>query len=126
MKRLALLAVALLAGCAPARPSAEAGGNLYQANGCVSCHGHFGHGDGPLATTLPSRPLDFRYAAGFRRGDDEDTIAKTLAEGVPADHSKPELHRTHHELLMPKFAHLSELERRSIALYVISFRSKAD
>jgi hypothetical protein len=34
------------------------------------------------------------------------------------------LHHTHHELSMPSFAHLTELERRSIALYVISLRNR--
>jgi hypothetical protein len=33
------------------------------------------------------------------------------------------LHQTHHELLMPKFDHLTEIQRRSIALYVISLRT---
>ena len=50
-------------------------------------------------------------------------IAKTLAEGIAIEHSTPVLHQTHHELLMPKFDHLSETERRSIALYVISLRA---
>jgi hypothetical protein len=42
------------------------------------------------------------------------------------EHTTPALHQTHHELLMPKFDHLSENERRSIALYVISLRANND
>ena len=38
----------------------------------------------------------------------------------------PALHHTHHELLMPKFDHLTKTERRSIALYVISLRNDGD
>ena len=36
--------------------------------------------------------------------------------------SSPQLHENHHDLAMPKFDHLSEVERRSIALYVISMQ----
>ena len=38
------------------------------------------------------------------------------------DHTIPALQQTHHELLMPKFDHLTDTERQSIALYVISLR----
>lgn len=50
-------------------------------------------------------------------------IAKTLAEGISMEHTSLALHQSHHELLMPKFDHLSETERRAIALYVISLRA---
>jgi len=50
-------------------------------------------------------------------------IAKTLADGITgAETNIPVLHHSHHEFVMPKFDHLTELERRSIALYVISLR----
>jgi high-affinity iron transporter len=113
----------LLAACSHPMPTAAEGRSLYRENGCASCHGPSGHGDGPLAATLPSKPIDFRDASLFNRGADETAIAKTLAEGVagvvPAE---LHLHNTHHVLVMPKFDHLTELERRSIALYVISLR----
>jgi copper(I)-binding protein/mono/diheme cytochrome c family protein len=116
--------IVFLAACSGLMPSVLEGRALYQANGCTSCHGPSGHGDGPLAATLPSSPADLRYPASFIRGAGESEIAKTLAEGVSVAGSVPQLHHTHHELSMPRFAHLSEHERRSIALYVISLRDK--
>src|ERR1700722_3687005 len=108
--------VILAVGCA--RPSVAQGIALYRANGCAGCHGSEGHGDGPLAPNLPANPIDFRNVSLFKRGATEDAIAKTLAEGISATHVVPALHLTHHELLMPKFDHLTRAERRSIALYV--------
>jgi mono/diheme cytochrome c family protein len=115
------LFVLLALGCA--RPSVSQGRALYQANGCASCHGPEGHGDGRMAPHLPASPIDFRNVSLFKRGTTEDAIAKTLAEGISIEHPMPILHQTHHELLMPKFDHLTVTERRSIALYVISLRT---
>jgi high-affinity iron transporter len=113
----------LLAACSRPAPSVKEGLALYGANGCASCHGPSGQGDGPLAATLLSKPIDFRDAGLFNRGADESAIAKTLAEGVAgAVPAELHLHNTHHVLVMPKFDHLTELERRSIALYIISLR----
>jgi len=120
MSALGCLAV-LAAGCA--RPSLDDGRTLYRANGCASCHGADGHGDGPLAPNLPAKPTDFRYGGLFKQGVTEDAIAQTIKDGVSRTHNVPALHLTHHELLMPKFDHLSKTERRSIALYVISLRT---
>jgi cytochrome c553 len=108
-------------GCS--RPSVRQGRALYEANGCASCHGPEGHGDGPMASRLPASPIDFRNVSLFKKGTTESEIAKTLAEGVSIEHTSPVLLQTHHELLMPKFDHLTEIERRSIALYVISLRA---
>lgn len=118
---LMLIALAI-AGCA--RPSITEGRALYQENGCTSCHGPDGHGDGPLAPNLPAKPIDFRDVSQFKRGMSEDDIAKTLAKGISVVHSIPALHHTHHELLMPQFDHLTKTQRRSIALYVISLRTE--
>jgi mono/diheme cytochrome c family protein len=114
----------LATGCA--RPSESQGLTLYRANGCASCHGPDGHGDGPLAPHLPASPIDFRNVSLFKRGATEDDIAETLLEGVSRVHTIPILQQTHHELLMPKFDHLTKTERRSIALYVISLRNHGD
>jgi mono/diheme cytochrome c family protein len=116
--------VTLASGCA--RPSASQGRSLYRANGCASCHGPDGHGDGPLAQKLPATPIDFRNVSLFKRGATEDDIAETLLEGVSMVHTVPALEQTHHMLLMPKFDHLTKTERRSIALYVISLRNDSD
>jgi len=115
---------AFLAACSRPAPSAEQGRSLYAANGCASCHGASGHGDGPAASRLAAKPADFRHPEMFRNGAGESAIAQTLAEGIldkPA--SDPHFKHTHHELVMPKFDHLTEIERRSIALYVISLKN---
>jgi high-affinity iron transporter len=118
---VALSACALvLAACSHA-PSAKEGQLLYRANGCASCHGLSGHGDGPAAATLPAKPPDLGQAGLFKMGWGEMQIAQTLADGVAGSGaSVPALERSNHTLVMPKFDHLTELERRSIALYVIS------
>lgn len=111
-------------GCS--RPSVAAGKTLYEDNGCGSCHGLDGRGDGPAAPNLPAKPIDFHDVSAFRGGASEDAIAKTLAVGISRDRPMPAMHMTHHELLMPKFDHLSKTERRSIALYVMSFHSSSE
>jgi hypothetical protein len=120
------LLLLLLAACRP-MPSVAVGRSLYAANGCASCHDESGHGDGPAAPRLAVKPADFRHPDLFRNGASEGAIAKTLAEGI---FDKPALdarfQHTHHELVMPKFDHLTEFERRSMALYVISLSKNGD
>lgn len=91
-------------------PSVAAGRALYHSDGCVRCHGSLGRGDGPVGLTLVPPPRDFRSAAAFKNGADVEAIARTLATGIPSGGA------------MPLYAHLSEAERRSLALYVISLR----
>jgi high-affinity iron transporter len=115
-----------LTACGPA-PSVDQGKKLYQTNGCVSCHGASGRGDGALAASLLSKPANLHAPDHFKRGASEAEIAKTLAEGiVDPQLAAHEFHLNHHDLAMPKFDHLSEVERRSIALYVISMAHDAD
>lgn len=122
-----LAAAGALSACAtvPA-PSADAGRELYGEHGCASCHGRDGQGDGPVGRTIDPPPRDFRDAAAFRQGTDVAAIAQTLATGVtsrPPGTGAPD--RAHdHRLVMPRFDHLSESERRSLALFVISLRSQ--
>lgn len=104
-------------------PSVAAGKTLYEENGCASCHGHDGRGDGPAASNLPAKPINFHDVEAFKLGYSEDAIAQTIAQGISGDHYVPTLHMTLHLWLMPKFDHLSKAERRSIALYVISFHA---
>jgi high-affinity iron transporter len=119
--RAGVSGLVLFAACTRPAPSVDEGRALYQANGCASCHGASGRGDGPIAVRLGSKPTNLRDPALFTRGAGEIEIAKTLAVGIhSAESSTPQLRRTHHELAMPKFDHLTEIERRSIALYVIS------
>lgn len=106
-------------------PTAQAGRMLYAENGCASCHGPQGRGDGPLSLNSDPRPRDLRDAAAFRFGSDRDAIAQTLAVGIPAVQeatSNVGDSLQHHRHSMPKFDHLSAVERQSLALYVMSLR----
>jgi mono/diheme cytochrome c family protein len=91
--------------------SIREGRTLYQTNGCISCHGPDGHGDGPVGKTLTPVPRDFREAGAFKNGTDVAAIARTLAEGLSVNGGR-----------MPPFSHLTAAERRSIARFVISLR----
>jgi len=119
--------LATIVGCAQRPlPTLKEGRMLYAENGCASCHGSEGHGDGPVSQTLDPRPRDFRDVAAFKRGFDVEAIAHTLATGILVD-AAPASGATgapsHHQQGMPKFAHLSEVERQSLALYVISLHN---
>lgn len=107
------LAVAA-AGCSQ-RPSVGDGQQLYKGNGCATCHGPFGHGDGPIGQTLTPPPRDFRDARAFKNGTSVDAIAHTLEDGLTREGSS-----------MPRFDHLSERERKSLALFVMSIRSESN
>ena len=89
----------------------DEGRELYASNGCATCHGAGGRGDGPVGKTLSPSPRDFQDHAAYTNGSDADSIAATLARGINRNGAK-----------MPAFAHLSEQERRSLALFVISLR----
>jgi high-affinity iron transporter len=111
------------AGCAePA--SVDAGRALYAQHGCAGCHGPAGHGDGPVGDTLAVRPRDFRDVAAFRQGASVDAIARTIASGVQPVHTGAATLDLHHVQQMPGFGHLSEGERRSLALFVIALREQ--
>lgn len=105
-------------------PTAREGRTLYAENGCASCHGATGRGDGPVSATLDPRPRDFRDAAAFKKGFDVTAIAATVGNGllveVPVSDGRGG--GTHHRQGMPKFEHLSDVERQSLALYVIALR----
>jgi len=92
-------------------PTATDGAHLYRANGCASCHGAEGRGDGPVGRMLVPPPRDFRHSTAFKGGTAVERIARTLAIGVPAGGA------------MPLYAHLSNHERRALALYLLSLRT---
>ena len=92
MRRL-LPALLLLASLAPAcvgerQASAIQGRTLYAENGCVSCHGPSGRGDGPVGKTLSPPPRDFKNEASYTNGRDETSIAATLARGIDRNGAK--------------------------------------
>ena len=55
-------------------------------------------------------------------------VATTISEGI-LQHAAPATGATgapvHHQQGMPKFPHLSDVERQSLALYVMSLRSQS-
>lgn len=125
---LAVVAAASIA-CAQERlPTVREGRDLYAENGCGGCHGSTGRGDGPVAATLEPRPRDFHHPEAFKKGFDVQIIATTIAEGMLV-HAAPATGATgapiHHEQGMPKFPHLSEIERQSLALYVMSLKGSS-
>src|SRR5215471_4082083 len=98
-------------GCGRA-PSIADGQQLYRGNGCATCHGPLGRGDGPIGRTLTAPPRDFRDARAFKNGTSVEAIAKTLNDGLTRRGSQ-----------MPRFDHLSDRERESLAMFVISIRN---
>lgn len=102
-----LLAVVLTA-CSGSS-SIEEGHRLYDANGCASCHGREGHGDGPVSKGLATKPRDFQNIAAFKNGSTVSAIAKTLAGSFPNS-------------AMPAYRNLTGNERISVAMYVTSLR----
>ena len=114
----ALLALLLsISACAPQAPPVDSaaevrqGKNLYATNGCGSCHGPDGRGDGPLAKTLAPPPRNFRDAQAFKNGATVDSVAQTIAVGLTRDGGQ-----------MQPYLHLSDRERRLLARFVISLR----
>lgn len=92
----------------------ERGKQLYAANGCGTCHGMQGKGDGPVAVTLKPPPRDFRDAGAFKNGTDPSSIANTLATGLTRDGGQ-----------MQSYFHLSDRERYLLARFVISLRESS-
>jgi len=107
----------------PARPAAHRAGGPGPL--CGEWLGR--RGDGPVSATLDPQPRDFRDAAAFKKGFDVTAIAATVANGllveVPVSDGRGG--GSHHRQGMPKFEHLSEVERLSLALYVIALRGEA-
>jgi mono/diheme cytochrome c family protein len=89
----------------------DRGKALYAANGCGTCHGLSGRGDGPIAKTLTPPPRDFRDAAAFKNGTDPASVAATIATGLTRDGGQ-----------MQSYFHLSDRERHLLARFVISLR----
>ena len=114
-----LLALAVLPACGRQTQATDAedlltGARLYAANGCGTCHGREGRGDGPLASTLSPPARDFRDPNAFKNGSDPSSIANTLATGLTRDGGQ-----------MQSYFHLSDRERYLIARYVVSLRTSS-
>ena len=109
--------ITLVSACGRQSQSTDAedlltGARLYAANGCGTCHGREGRGDGPLASTLSPPARDFRDPNAFKNGSDPTSIATTLATGLTRDGGQ-----------MQSYFHLSDRERFLIARYVVSLRT---
>lgn len=87
------------------------GAMLYRGNGCAQCHGVRGDGEGPLAPTLAPPPRNFRGADAFRNGRDLESLAQTLATGIPGGGA------------MPLYAHLTRVERLALARFLLALPS---
>lgn len=112
---LALVVLTVAAACRRGPPpTLEQGRALYAVAGCVSCHGPDGHGDGSSAAQLKSPPRDFRDVAAFKNGRTVDDIAVTIANGL-----------LRNGVQMPGFPQLTDQERESLALFVISLGDQA-
>lgn len=110
------IGVAVVAiGCRRTPQTVEEGRRLYRVNGCANCHGPEGHGDGHVADTLRIMPRDFRDAQSFKRGRGVDQIADTLKTGFGDGLGR-----------MPGFGHLSDGERRALAMFVIALAPAAE
>jgi high-affinity iron transporter len=96
------------------RRDVETGRRLYAANGCATCHGTSGRGDGRLAATLTPRPRDFTDTGSFKRSRTSDALADVVATGGPGTPSS-----------MPAYPHFTETERRQLALYVLSLGDRS-
>ncbi len=66
----------------------ELGKKLYEANGCIKCHGSLGRGDGPSASTLTDdlghtiRAANLAQRWTFRGGSSREEIFKTMTTGL--------------------------------------------
>lgn len=86
--------------------SVARGRELFERNGCAVCHGAAGRGDGRIAKTLTPSPRNFRDLAAYKQGASVEEITQTLEKGVAGGTT------------MPAYPHLSQEERRSIALFI--------
>lgn len=85
MKRLAVAlfvvasvgGIASTAGAQAAAPAGKARGEQVYTELCQSCHGHYGRGDGPLASNLKGPLVDFSNSA-WLGGRSDEAIAKAL------------------------------------------------
>ena len=117
-----LAVLTILFGCAATAPlkqdfvealtdDAIAGKSLFQANGCVRCHGLDGRGETHYSMFLYNGPPDLRDLDAYHRGTEPEDIAETILTGVPGT-------------WMPAYK-LTLEERMKIAAYVTALQDDA-
>lgn len=85
---------------------AQAGKETFAAM-CSACHGATGHGDGPAAASLPTRPADL--AAGrVKAGTSPTQLYYRIAAGIPGDQGQE----------MPAFGSLGQEKIWSLVAYL--------
>ena len=84
-----------------------AGKALFKKNGCVTCHGEEGKGDGPSGPALKARNLT--KPDTFKQGTSQAEIAQSILTGVPGTGMAP-------------YASISEEDRMKIAAWIKSIQ----
>ena len=85
------------------------GKDLFHTNGCYTCHGETGHGDGMAAAALNPKPRDFT-SGYWKFGGAPTQVFHTITIGSPGTGMAP-------------YGHLSVADRYALAAYVRSFHS---
>jgi mono/diheme cytochrome c family protein len=87
-------------------PELDEGRALYRANGCETCHGATGEGNGPAGAGLNPPPRNLRDLHTYKQGTSEQAVAQTIFSGIPGS-------------LMQPYPHIKEPDRRLLARYVV-------
>jgi len=93
------------------RAFAEDDAAALYSQGCASCHGDKGHGDGAVAKYLKPAPTDF---ATSLKGKTDEWIGKAIKGGGPAVGESP---------TMPPSPNLSDPQIKGLVAYIKSFNS---
>ena len=91
----------------------QKGKELYIENGCQTCHGMTGKGDGPAGKSLKVPPRNYRDISAYKQGASVEEITNTLFTGVPGTSMAP-------------YPHIKEKDRRAIAKLIKYFQESED
>ncbi len=111
---LTLLSIAAILALARVPARADSAQDNYTAF-CAKCHGSEGHGDGPSAASLATKPQDYTDCAAMQKISD-DTMFKVIkgggaAVGLPGD--------------MPSWSDgLSDAEIHDLVVFIHTFCKK--
>jgi len=94
-------------GVSAAAGDAAKGKVIYQSK-CVTCHGPYGKGDGPIGKNLKPHPGDFTSAESKKKSPEE--LQTIIENGVPKT------------AMVAWKKQLKEAEVQDVLAYVLSFR----